>query len=218
MPKTFPIMLEVEELLLGPVLRKLNDMPGIAKLHLDLGHGGQGAGAKQLADKVAKVRNGGTAEQQVIKLLMEGPKHVRELSRAIGGAKSRAYGAVHQLRKKGLAEAGADKGVHQLTAKARAQLGGALALPAPEGAQVAHGPAGRAKPGSGNIVLRAALDGGPLAPVDLRKRMAAQGMSPKSVSGVLARAKDGGLIRKNGTGYELTAKGQKIERQAVAHG
>lgn len=218
MPKTFPIMLEVEELLLGPVLRKLNDMPGIAKLHLDLGHGGQGAGAKQLADKVAKVRNGGTAEQQVIKLLLEGPKHVRELSRAIGGAKSRAYGAVHQLRKKGLAEAGADKGVHQLTAKARAQLGGALSLPAPEGAQVEHGPAGRAKPGSGNIVLRAALDGGPLAPVDLRKRMAAQGMSPKSVSGVLARAKDGGLIRKNGTGYELTAKGQKIELQAVAHG
>ena len=218
MPKTFPIMLEVEELLLGPVLRKLNDMPGIAKLHLDLGHGGQGAGAKQLADKVAKVRNGGTAEQQVIKLLMEGPKHIREISRAVGGAKSRAYGAVHQLKKKGLSESGSEKGTHQLTAKAKAQLGGALALPAPEGAQVAHGPAGRAKPGSGNIVLRAALDAGPLTPIDLRKRMAAQGMSPKSVSGVLARAKDGGLIRKNGTGYELTAKGQKIELQAVTHG
>jgi hypothetical protein len=218
MPKTFPIMLEVEELLLGPVLRKLNDMPGIAKLHLDLGHGGQGAGAKQLADKVAKVRNGGTAEQAVIKLLMEGPKHVRELSRAIGGAKSRAYGAVHQLKKKGLTEAGTEKGTHQLTAKARAQLGGALALPAPEGAQVEHGPAGRAKPGSGNIVLRAALDGGPLAPFDLRKRMAAQGMSPKSISGVLERARRDALIKKNGTGYELTAKGQKIELGVAAHG
>jgi Mn-dependent DtxR family transcriptional regulator len=219
MPKTFPIMLEVEELLLGPVLRKLNEMPGIAKLHLDLGHGGQGAGAKQLADKVAKVRNGGTAEQQVLKLLLQrGPMHIRAISQEVGGAKSRAYGAVHQLKKKGLTEAGKEKGTHQLTAKAKAQLGGALALPAPEGAQVAHGPAGRAKPGSGNIVLRAALDGGPLAPVDLRKRMVAQGMSPKSVSGVLARAKDGGLIRKNGTGYELTAKGQKIELQAVTHG
>src|SRR5258708_25666930 len=157
-------------------------MPCIAKLHLGLGHGGQGAGGKQLADKVAKVRNGGTAEQQVLKLLLQrGPMHIRAISEEGGGAKSRAYGAVHQLRKKGLAEAGADKGVHQLTAKARAQLGGALALPAPEGAQVAHGPAGRAKPGSGNIVLRAALDGGPLAPVDLRKRMSAPGMSPKSV-------------------------------------
>ena len=39
MPKTFPIMIEVEEIALGPVLRRLNDMPGIAKLHLDLGHG-----------------------------------------------------------------------------------------------------------------------------------------------------------------------------------
>ena len=125
---------------------------------------------------------------------------------------------MHQLKKKGFSESGSEKGTHQLTAKAKAQLGGALALPAPAGAQVAHGPAGRAKPGSGNIVLRAALDAGPLTPIDLRKRMAAQGMSPKSVSGVLARAKDGGLIRKNGTGYELTAKGQKIELQAVSHG
>lgn len=220
MPKTFPIMLEVEELLLGPVLRKLNEMPGIAKLHLDLGHGGQGAGAKQLADKVAKVRsNGGSAEQQVLKMLLQrGPMHIRAISQEVGGAKSRAYGAVHQLKKKGLTEAGAEKGTHQLTAKAKAQLGGALALPAPEGAQVAKGPAGRAKPGSGNIVLRVALEAGPLPPVDLRKRMAAQGMSPKSISGVLARAKDGGLIRKNGTGYELTAKGQKIEMGAAAHG
>jgi hypothetical protein len=44
MPKTFPIMIEVEEIALGPVLRKLNEMPGIAKLHLDLGRGGRGAG------------------------------------------------------------------------------------------------------------------------------------------------------------------------------
>ncbi|UGY24690.1 hypothetical protein HU675_0045160 [Bradyrhizobium septentrionale] len=215
MPKTFPIRLEVEEIALGPVLRKLNDMPGIVDLHLDLGHGGQGAGRKQLEEAAAKARNGESAEELTVKLLLEGPKHISEISAALGGNKTRAYGAVHQLRKKGLAEAGANKGVHQLTAQARAQLGGAVpALPAPD---VKHGPAGRASPGSGNILLRAALEAGPVSPADLRKHMAAKGMSPKSVAGVLDRAKRGGLIKRNGSGYELTAKGHKIEMTGAAH-
>jgi hypothetical protein len=216
MPKTFPIMIEVEEIALGPVLRKLNDMPGIAKLHLDLGKGGEGAGKKQLAEHAATSRNGETTEQTAVKFLMQGPKHIREISEALGGNKTRAYGVVHQLRKKGLAEAGVGKGVHQLTADARTQLGGAMpALPAPE---VKHGPSGRASPGSGNIVLRAALDAGPVSPADLRAHLGSKGMSPKSVSGVLERAKRHGLIKKNGSGYELTAKGQKFEMGAAAHG
>jgi Mn-dependent DtxR family transcriptional regulator len=37
------------------------------------------------------------------------------------------------------------------------------------------------------------------------------GISPKGISGMLARAKRDGLIKKNGAGYELTAKGHKIE-------
>jgi Mn-dependent DtxR family transcriptional regulator len=36
-------------------------------------------------------------------------------------------------------------------------------------------------------------------------------MSPKSVSGVLERAKRDGLVKNNGVGYELTAKGKHIE-------
>jgi hypothetical protein len=217
MPKTFPIMIEVEEIALGPVLRRLNDMPGIAKLHLDLGHGGQGAGKKQLEKHAAAKRgSNGDSQQAAVKLLMSGPKHIREISEAVGGAKTRAYGLMTQLRKQGLAEAAPGKAMHQLTKKAMAQLRGARpALPAPE---IKHGPAGRAAPGSGNIVLRAALDGGPLTPSDLRERLAKQGMSPKSASGVLERAKKGGLIKKNGTGYELTAKGQKIELGAPANG
>lgn len=220
MPKTFPIKLEVEEIALGTVLRKLHDMPGIVDLHLDLGHGGQGAGRKEL-EKAASNGNGGSAEQAIIKLLMEGPKYISELSRAIGGAKSRAYGAIHQLKKKGLTEPGVEKGQHQLTAQARAQIGGALALPAPapKPAKVKHGPNGRAVPGSGNIVLRQLLNDGPKAPVELRHQMTSKGMSAKSISGVMDRARKAGLIKKNGTGYELTAKGLKIEvPEATAHG
>jgi Mn-dependent DtxR family transcriptional regulator len=44
------------------------------------------------------------------------------------------------------------------------------------------------------------------------------GVSPKGISGMLARAKRDGLIKKNGSGYELTAKGQKIEIGASANG
>jgi hypothetical protein len=91
MPKTFPIMIEVEEIALGPVLRRLNDMPGIAKLHLDLHHGGQGAGRKQLENHAAAKRAAnGDRQQTAITLLMSGPKHIREISAAVGGTKSRA--------------------------------------------------------------------------------------------------------------------------------
>lgn len=224
MPKTFPILIDVEEIALGAVLRKLNDMPGIAKLHLDLGHGGQGAGKKQLEQQAATRNGNGNAQQLAIKTLMGGPKHVGEIAEAVGGNKTRAYGALSVLRKQGLTEPGPGKATHQLTAKARAQLGGALkmgeaklpALPAPD---VKRGPAGRATPGSGPIVLRAALDAGPVGSSDLRRALAESGMSTKSISGILDRGKKRGLIKKNGADlYELTAKGMKIGLGASANG
>jgi hypothetical protein len=211
-------MLEVEEILLGPVLRKLNGMPGIAKLHLDLGHGGQ-VGAKKAAKQVAAAReaNGDNNEQRLVKLLIHGPKHIREISSLLGGAKSRTYGVIHALKKKGIVEVGAEKGTHQLTARAMAQLGARPALPAP--AAIKHGPGGRASPGSGNIVLRAVLGAGPLPANELRKQLGERGMSPKSASGILDRARKGGIVKKNGNGYELTARGMKIEATAeAAHG
>ena len=63
-----------------------------------------------------------------------------------------------------------------------------------------------------------ALQAGPLTPADLRTKLGESGVSPKSLSGVLLRAKRDGLIKKNGSGYELTAKGQKIETGASANG
>ncbi|MBR0879601.1 MULTISPECIES: helix-turn-helix domain-containing protein [Bradyrhizobium] len=165
--------------------------------------------------------NGETARAQVVAMLMTGPKTIGELGAAIGGAKSRVYGTVNYLLKKKLAKS-AGKGVWQVTDKAMAEVNPQQphvpALPAP--AVVKRGPAGRAAPGSGNIVLRAALEAGPVRPSDLRARMASKGMSPKSISGVLERAKRDGLVKKNGSGYALTAKGQKIEQPAMeaAHG
>jgi Mn-dependent DtxR family transcriptional regulator len=222
MPKTFPIHLEVEEIALGTVLRKLNDMPGIAKIDLNLGHGGQGAGKEKLVQGAAQMR-GDNAEQAIVKLLVsQGEMHIQEIASTLGWAKQRAYGAMHQLRKKGITEAGSVKGTHRLTRKAAAHIhaakapAGTPALPAP--AQVKHGPGGRAAPGSGNIVLKSILSEGPKTPAEVKVRAAELGVSPKSISGVIDRAKKGGFIKKNGAGYELTAKGLKIETGAAAHG
>jgi hypothetical protein len=218
MPKLFSIRLDVEEIALGAVLRKLNDIPGIAKLHLDLDRGGEGAGRKELEDQLKETHaDKGSRQSMVIKLLMEGPKHISEITALLGGKATRAYGIMTQLRKAGLAEAGEGSAIHQLTAKAKAQLGMVKALPAPT--TVARGPGGRAVAGSGPIILRAALDAGPLSPGELRAKLTEGGMSPKGISGVLDRARKGGIVKKNGSQlYELTAKGQKIELGAQAHG
>lgn len=224
MPKTFPIHLEVEEIALGTVLRKLNEMPGIAKIDLNLGHGGQGAGKKQLEHAAAKKHGNGNAQQAAVQFLMDGPKSIKEISKAIGGSMPRAYGTMTTLRKHGLAEAGVGPSMHQLTAKARAQLGGAVgnalvvALPAPQ--KVKRGPSGkRAAPNSSVIILREVLGVGPARSSDLRKQLTDRGMSTKSISGVLDRGKRHGIIKKNGADlYELTAKGLKIELGASAHG
>ena len=218
MPKLFSIRLDVEEIALGGVLRRLNDIVGVARIHLDLDRGGEGAGRKELEKAaVEKGNDTGTNRQAaVVKFLMQGPKHIREITALLGGKATRAYGVMTGLRKQGLSEPGEGSGMHQLTQRAKAQLGAVPALPAP--ATVKRGPGGRAAQGSGPIILRTALDAGPLSATDVYNKLVAGGMSRKGVSGVLVRARRDGLIKKNGQGYELTAKGQKIEMGAQAHG
>jgi DNA-binding HxlR family transcriptional regulator len=199
----------VEEIALGAVLRKLNEMPGIAKLDLDMGRGGEGAGRERLESAAVAPR--GNNAQEIIKMLMDGPKHLNEMMGKLGGKKGSFYTSTSKLAKEGLLERGGSKGTWQLTARAKARLGAIKALPAPAAPNISRGPSGRATPGSGPIILRAALDAGPLTPTDLRAKLTEGGMSPKGVSGVLVRARKHGLIKKNGVGYELTAKGLKIE-------
>src|SRR3954452_10809825 len=160
MPKTFPIMLEVEEIALGAVLRKLNEMPGIAKLDLNLGHGGQGTGRKQLEDAAASQLSS-SHEEEVIRLLMSGPKHIHEIKALVRGPKSRGYSVMNSLRKKGITKP-IGGGMHQLTPKASSNFGLAaqapsapLALPAPaKPAKVRRGPKGRASRADIQIAIK----------------------------------------------------------------
>ena len=85
--------------------------------------------------------------------------------------------------------------MHELTKKAMSQLGGAMAVPALPAPTAKHGPSGRASPGSGPIILRAALDAGPVSTSALRNHLTANGMSPKGVSGVLDRGRKHGISR-----------------------
>jgi predicted transcriptional regulator len=219
MPKTFPIKLEVEEIALGTVLRRLDEMHGVVKI--DLGLSGP---RKALPHPVAKNGNGATFEMQIVALLANGPQHISALCQATGRSKAKIYGTMHGLKKKKIVKSNGG-GVYELTPKAMADLRGggmqqaqpiasnAPALTAP----VRHGPKGRAAPGSGNIVLRRVLAEGALPLGEIKTRAVAHGVSSKSMGGIVDRAKKSGFIKHNGTGYELTAKGMKIEVEA-AHG
>ena len=98
MAKTFPIRIEVEEIALGSVLRRLNEMAGVAKIDLDLGHGGK----KPLPQPASVQGNGNGVLGSAVALLMSGEKTISEISAVIGGARSRVYGVIHQLKNKKL--------------------------------------------------------------------------------------------------------------------
>jgi hypothetical protein len=119
MPKTFPIMIEVEEIALGPVLRKLNEMAGVAKLHLDLGKGGE-TGQPQIAAQAVQFRERDLGKRRkaiALASLTDGPKHVSALRTATGCSKTSIYGLLHHMRTEGLTQAGKGAGMHELTAK-----------------------------------------------------------------------------------------------------
>ena len=197
MPKEFPIRLMVEEIALGTVLRKLHDMPGIVKLDLDFGHGGQGAGKDKLQQAAAAMNM--SPEEAVLKALANGPMKSRDLINATGMKDHRVYYALNKLGLKRNNE-----GEYQ------------LAEPKKKKPTIKRGPAGRAAPGSGPATLRtvlAAVDG-PLATKDLRVELAKHGMSPKSISGVMDRARRDGIIKTSGDGYVLTAKAEKMNGEA----
>jgi hypothetical protein len=199
MAKTFSVRLEIEEVALGTVLRKLHDMPGIAKLDLDFGEGGKGAGREKLQQQAAVLNT--PPVEAVLKALANGPLRSRDLIKATGMKDHRVYYAIGKL---GDAVRRNADGALELAA---------LALPAPT---VKRRSDGRATPGRGPEILRASLASSdtPLSFADLRNSLKANGMSGKSVNGVLDRAKRDGIIKKTKDGYTLTAKAMN----GAAHG
>jgi hypothetical protein len=191
MPKTFPIKLEVEEIALGAVLHKLNEMQGIAKIDLNLGRGG----TKPLPAQHSN--GGGDLQQGVLAALERGPQDIRQLVATSGIDKKQVYGAVHNLKNKGMIKS-VHKGVYELVAFVAAK-----ALPAPR-----KTPSGRAPSGVGRTALLALLKETPgIKTGQIAAALLHHGVSKNSVSGVMDRARRDGVIKKTGDGYVLTAKG-----------
>lgn len=72
MPKPFPILIEVEEVALGKVMRSLHTMPGVIKIYMDMDQAGaaapksgRGGAMKQYAE---------TGEAMVLRLLSTSKK------------------------------------------------------------------------------------------------------------------------------------------------
>ena len=227
MPKNFPILIEVEEIALGPVLRRLHEMTGIAKIDLQLGDGGHKPASKQLNGHGGSKANGNAFAQQVVGALINGPQSLQDIAAVVGGSTSRAHSVLTNMRVKGIVQR-VGRGTYKLTAKATKAMQGdhaPIAAAAPVGVPALPAPAirktksGRAPQGSGPLAVRAALNAGPVTPATLREQLASKGMSPKGVSGVVDRAKRDGLIRKTAANlYELTAKGMKLGIAEAAHG
>jgi DNA-binding PadR family transcriptional regulator len=229
---TLPIHLEVEDVAVGPVMLLLKRTPGIIKMMLDLGD-----------DKPPQsARIGGkSTEQVIIELFMRangGPLSLNDVQAVVGGARSRSYGALHALKKKGIVQGNGAKGHYQMTAKAMRMMEktSPLALPAPAHTKkkklngTAHGAATggagktinaaaaktkikRAPQGSGPAALRELLSVNPMTTSEIKEALDAKGVSSKSTSGIIDRAKRDKLIKKIGDKYELTAKGAKVDNK-----
>lgn len=219
MPKPYEIKMRVEEIALGSVLRKLHGMPGVIGVDLDLGFGGDGAGAADLA--AAAAVKSGTQQDRVLRVLAaEGPLYRKVIGQKIGAASSSVNSLLHKMKVDGLIIA-VGKGVYGLPVNKHATNGAQpLALPAPT-----IDPNGKVHHGSATATLLGLLihARAPVARRDIRERLMKAGLTNKSVQGVLYRAKAEKLIKRIGSGQnssiELTDKGRKHETAgAAAHG
>jgi DNA-binding PadR family transcriptional regulator len=223
---TLPIYLEVEDVAVGPVLIALRKMPGIIKLNLDLMSGAPAT------PPVRREPGAPSNSERIVAALVQRqgePLSIKEAIEIVGGSKGTAYTAMYQLKKQGVVK-GAGGGSYELTDKAKRELipvDAVKLLPKPRDAKasktvnghakkdkIARGPKGRASPGQGRKLLLDALAGDGVTRADLRHVLGAQGISEKSFSGVLDRAKRDELIQKVGNVYELTASGKTAQAQA----
>ena len=219
----FPILLEIEEPALGKVLKTLRDMPGVAKLHLDL----DGAGKKKGASKPRvvnpkearepKAERGPRGKDILLTELMSGPKTGDQLRAALERHQFKASSAhplLGDLRAKQIIES-PSSGVYQLTPAALAQLRtpapSQLPPPARNGTDVK-----RRTMGAGQILLIKAMrdptktKDGVITRAQLVEMGVAAGMTERAVDGTITRMKQSKLLSvPEPAHYKLTAKAAK---------
>lgn len=221
MPTT-PISLEVEDIDFIPVLRVLQNTPGIARINFDLDSLNKKRGG-QRASRNGNDPSGGKPliKPFILSFLETGPKPAREIGvhvASVGHKASSAGQAVNDLRREGLIRK-SDLG-WMLTPSTQAKLIAAqksmapeqLALPAPT-PEANAGPRKRGDGITSRLVVIAVLKNSqkPVTRIALRDALIAQGFSVGSIDGVLYRLKVDGTLKAVGEGIvQITAAGKKI--------
>ena len=126
MPKTFPILIEVEEIAVGRVMRLLNKFPGVAKINLNLERspGKPGMPHKSNGAVRSKVNLPTTGSDDALKALYKNPMttaQLRDVFLASGRSAKSINSVCHTLKKTGDIKQGSG-GVWALTKKARDRL------------------------------------------------------------------------------------------------
>lgn len=209
--KLMTITIEVEPPALGPVLLKLKEMPGIAKINFDV------SDSKAASPDPVGPRTSPT--EIITALLIRGPVTIDEAQAAfiragLKGNRGQVHTNFYALKAKGIVKT-AEKGVYEFTAKAAKSIKGhedtaIRLLPKPK-TNGTHPPAKekRKPPGFGQKVLLEMLSSGPAKKTKIAEQLGVNGMSAKSVEGVTFRAKEAGLVKSDGNGlFELTTKGK----------
>jgi hypothetical protein len=216
----FPILLEIEEPLLGKVLLSLKSMPGVAKMHLDL----DGAGKKKPSrvglpsdPRPKKLPRGGRpiSRDVILAELMSGPKTSDDLRAVLvkhGFMESSMHPMVGDLKTKGIVESTA-AGVYRLTQAALEKIGKSAPtqLPAPQTNGVTPGK--RMSTGSGPVVIAKIITeaGGIATRRHLIEAGAKLGLTERIVSGNLSRMKNRKLLLlPEPAHYKLTAKAIRL--------
>lgn len=120
MPKPFLLGIEVEEIALGTIMRKLNAMPGVVKLHMDFRPGkpaakpnGAGRHKNQFED---------TGEAAILKMLKGGKtlrhQELRQKFAEAGRSPKSVNSLVHNMKTEGLLIGGGKQG-WKLSGKAK---------------------------------------------------------------------------------------------------
>lgn len=127
MPKLFPINLEVEELAVGRVMRQLHNMPGVAKVSLDMGApkkpNGDARGLRGPYKPRKTFETSGTDE--VAKLLYKKQMSTPQLSEAfaaMGRSPASTSSILHELKNDQLIKRSEDGEGWVLTKKMRDRM------------------------------------------------------------------------------------------------
>jgi hypothetical protein len=223
MAKLKSIHITVENVALGDVLDKLDGMPGVVKIDLNM-QSNKTLMPANSEDKSSNVRQGISIQEGVLKLLSDGePKRFKEIKEYIGGPGHRANGAVHQLKSKGWLRQPAPT-FYQITALGLQQLPVELqAVPAPKAlpkpSTKSNGYANgheRAPKGLARDFLLDSLSDGPRKIAQLTAcQNDAQLMF--ALKPAIDRAKQAKVVKSDGKGtYELTTTGKKAAAELAS--